>query len=228
MNFSFTFRLKQLQINLREYATDSDFDQLSFSLTQPTHGSLIRNGDIVNYTPTPGFIGLDSFSFQVSDGLATSTSTISINVTNSVPKTNWKKTNEPAPIDEYWISPTETLDVGTSSGFSAKVVSGPQTGRVIRFDEKVHFGETDLAGYLGLGSPAQRAELIRKYGKIGGRSTLLENDFDADMDPLKVALVRNVDFGILELSDDGSFLYEPDPQHTGDQSFTYKLFDGIQ
>ena len=48
------------------------------------------------------------------------------------------------------------------------------------------------------------------------------------MDPLKMALVRNVDFGILELSDDGSFLYEPDPQHTGDQSFTYKLFDGIQ
>ena len=171
-------------------------------------------------------MGTDSFSFRVSDGQAFSAniSTITINVTNTAPQTNWSE--KPVAIDEYWVFPNDILNVGYGE-ITAKVVKGPQSGRVIRLNDTVYNGQT-LSDYLGLGSPQLRTELQRRLTKIGGRSSLLENDFDADSDPLKVKLVRNVDYGSLELADDGTFIYEPDPLHAVDQSFTYRIYDGIQ
>ncbi|WP_366516527.1 Ig-like domain-containing protein [Microcoleus sp. PH2017_20_SFW_D_A] len=55
-------------------------------VTQPTKGKLVLNpkGDFT-YTPNPGFVGIDTFTYSVSDGAATVPSTVSIDVTNSLP-----------------------------------------------------------------------------------------------------------------------------------------------
>jgi len=221
---------KTLSIDLKDFAVDSDRDPLSFSiLAAPSQGALVHiGGTQYTFRAHAGFLGAESLIYRVSDGQEHNTGTITINVTNSAPKTNWKHTNEAAGPDEYWITGTGALDVGFTSSPAARVVKGPQAGRVIRLNELVHFGEVDLAGYIGMGSPAQRAELSRRFGKVSKRIPLLDNDYDADGDKLRAELVRSVNSGTFQLSDDGSFFYQPDGQSAGIQSFVYRVYDGIE
>jgi VCBS repeat-containing protein len=64
-------------------ATDADGDALTYTVaTQPAHGTLTGTAPNVNYAPAANYNGPDSFTFTVSDGLATSTAaTVSITVT---------------------------------------------------------------------------------------------------------------------------------------------------
>jgi Bacterial Ig domain len=63
-------------------ATDSDGDPLTYSVvSNPKHGSLSGTAPNVTYTPTSGFVGSDSFTFQAHDGQFNSNiATITINV----------------------------------------------------------------------------------------------------------------------------------------------------
>lgn len=67
--------------------SDVDGDPLTFSIvTAPTNGALsdpVSTGSTsatVTYTPTVEYVGPDSFTFQVDDGMATDTATVNINV----------------------------------------------------------------------------------------------------------------------------------------------------
>jgi hypothetical protein len=55
---------------------------------------------------------------------------------------------------------------------------------------------------------------------------VLENDSDPDDDPLTAVLVTTTQHGTLILSADGSFMYVPNAGYYGEDSFTYKAFDG--
>jgi uncharacterized repeat protein (TIGR01451 family) len=55
---------------------------------------------------------------------------------------------------------------------------------------------------------------------------VLANDRDADGDTLIAVLVDNVTNGTLALASDGSFTYTPSLDFFGQDSFTYKAFDG--
>ena len=52
------------------------------------------------------------------------------------------------------------------------------------------------------------------------------NDVDVEQDPLTVILVDSPAHGILSLEADGSFVYTPDPEYSGTDSFTYQVSDG--
>jgi VCBS repeat-containing protein len=56
---------------------------------------------------------------------------------------------------------------------------------------------------------------------------LLDNDRDADDDPLGVALVSGPSHGGLTLNADGSFVYTPDTNFNGADSFIYQVNDGV-
>ncbi len=50
-------------------------------LTQPANGSAVENGDgTITYTPGAGFIGVDSFTYDVTDGGDTDTATVTVTV----------------------------------------------------------------------------------------------------------------------------------------------------
>ncbi|QYA27097.1 tandem-95 repeat protein [Gramella sp. MT6] len=55
---------------------------------------------------------------------------------------------------------------------------------------------------------------------------VLINDTDSENDPLTAVLQTDVSNGTLELRPDGSFIYTPDPNYTGSDSFTYAANDG--
>jgi VCBS repeat-containing protein len=56
---------------------------------------------------------------------------------------------------------------------------------------------------------------------------VLDNDVDADGDPLTAVLATDVSHGALTLNADGSFSYAPDAGYVGDDGFTYVANDGI-
>ena len=60
---------------------------------------------------------------------------------------------------------------------------------------------------------------------IGGPG-VLANDSDVESDPLTAVLVTQPTLGKLTLNADGSFVYTPDANANGTDSFTYKVFDG--
>ena len=55
---------------------------------------------------------------------------------------------------------------------------------------------------------------------------VLANDSDVENDPLTAFLVVDVLNGTLILAEDGSFVYTPDVDFSGEDSFTYRAFDG--
>src|SRR4029079_7260460 len=68
-------------------ANDSDLDGDSLTankVTDPAHGSVTLNTDgSFTYTPVSNYFGADSFTYQASDGTASSTvATVNLSVTN--------------------------------------------------------------------------------------------------------------------------------------------------
>ncbi|WP_193378527.1 Ig-like domain-containing protein, partial [Singulisphaera acidiphila] len=71
------------------YATDEDAgDLLTYSLVaNASHGyATVGPDSYFAYTPYPGYVGTDSFTYVANDGLANSNvATVTINVTNAPP-----------------------------------------------------------------------------------------------------------------------------------------------
>ena len=67
--------------------TDPEGDGLSIvDVNQPANGTVVNNGDSLTYTPNPGFVGTDTFSYTVDDGHGgQATASVSIEVTNQAP-----------------------------------------------------------------------------------------------------------------------------------------------
>ena len=84
-------------------ATDPELDPLTYTIAaQPQHGTLgPLIGNSVDYRPTDGFTGSDSFTFSVSDGSLSATGTISITV---LPPVN----NPPTPVNDTATTPEDT------------------------------------------------------------------------------------------------------------------------
>jgi VCBS repeat-containing protein len=61
---------------------------------------------------------------------------------------------------------------------------------------------------------------------IAAAQGVLANDTDEDGNPLTAALTRDVEHGTVALAADGSFIYTPTPNYSGDDEFRYRASDG--
>ena len=72
----FSSTIKNTATNISLVSSDSDYDNLTYSITgtsaNPAYGSVTLDGSIATYTPNTGFEGTDSFYYAVSDGISTS------------------------------------------------------------------------------------------------------------------------------------------------------------
>lgn len=59
-----------------------------------------------------------------------------------------------------------------------------------------------------------------------GATSVLDNDFDLENDPLTAILTKKVKHGTLLLRSDGTFLYQHDGSKPNDDEFKYRAFDG--
>jgi Tol biopolymer transport system component len=82
--------LENTSVNIQLQASDPDGDALAYSvLTLPANGTLGGTGSQRTYSPKANFVGSDSFTFRVSDGVAQSSIVkFTINVDARVPIAN--------------------------------------------------------------------------------------------------------------------------------------------
>jgi CshA-type fibril repeat protein len=93
----------------------------------PAHGSAVLNPDgTITYTPTPGYVGPDSFSYTVSSGGVSETATISVVVTNAAPVANpdTASTPEDTPVSGNVLTNDTDSDPGDSKTVTQFVVDG--------------------------------------------------------------------------------------------------------
>jgi hypothetical protein len=138
--------------------TDADGDALVVTLISdaPDHGSIALFPDgHFTYTPTPGFVGTDSFVYQITDGFGGfDSATVTINVLNAAPD---------AVDDFYTTRPGQALSIAvpgvlgndSDADGDALVVTlisdAPDHGSIALFPDG-HFTYTPVAGYVGTDS----------------------------------------------------------------------------
>lgn len=75
-------------ISINVLANDSDEDPgdtLSIaSITQPMSGAAAINGSAITYTPNPGFIGIDTFTYAGTDGTDSEIGNVTVTVTSAI------------------------------------------------------------------------------------------------------------------------------------------------
>ncbi|HEY3322160.1 MAG TPA: Ig-like domain-containing protein [Planctomycetota bacterium] len=126
--------------------SDADGDTLSYSIVaQPQHGALSGTAPNLNYAPNAGYVGSDSFTFKVNDGLADSnTAAISIDVTNTVPAAAAKNVSTHGGMATEIVLSASDADSDT---LSYSVVAQPQHGALSGTAPNLSY--TPAAGYLG-------------------------------------------------------------------------------
>jgi VCBS repeat-containing protein len=135
---------------------DAEGDPLTALLVSGvSHGSLTLNANgSFSYTPTAGFVGADTFTYQANDGaLSSNTATVTINV------------NETAPVavnDSYSTNLDQALPVAApgvlsndtdaeGDALSASLVSGPSHGN-LAFNSNGSFSYTPFLAFVGYDS----------------------------------------------------------------------------
>ncbi len=132
---------------------DDDGDSLTASLSYGggvSNGTLTFNADgTFEYTPNPGFVGTDGFTYEISDGVTTSSASVRLIVQNKVPV---------AVGDSFRVHHDGSLPAGQSviandydgdqDSLTAILVSDVSHG-TLSFNSAGTFSYTPNAGYVG-------------------------------------------------------------------------------
>jgi hypothetical protein len=103
-----------LRDTLAGLASDVDDDELDFeAATEPDHGTLlVSSNGTFNYTPADGFVGDDTFTYRVDDGLTSDEGEVTVTVTDGDdrggPEAN--PTVSPEPGDSGWHDGDVTVE----------------------------------------------------------------------------------------------------------------------
>jgi VCBS repeat-containing protein len=133
--------------------TDPDGQALAVSAgTATSHGSFTLNTDgSFNYTPAPNFNGTDSFTYQASDGAASTaltTVTITVTAVNDAPTA----ANDTIPIakDSYaaFSLTNRSFDVDGDT-LTGTLVTSTQHGTLVFFGDQLAFTYQPTTGYTG-------------------------------------------------------------------------------
>ncbi|HEY0548458.1 MAG TPA: Ig-like domain-containing protein [Verrucomicrobiae bacterium] len=244
---------------------DADGDALMTVLANGAgHGTVTLNADgSFSYSPTIGFVGADSFTYQASDGIDVSEVT-TVNVTvNEIP--NRPPNSQP---DNYTTPRNTPLNVSALAGvlandtdldgdvFIADLQVSPLHGTV-NLSVDGSFLYTPAVGYTGVDSftyiafdgialsPAALATITvtgfntaptaqpDSYVTVKNTALnvaaplgVLANDTDIDSDPLTAVLMNSPGHGSVTLNANGSFVYTPNANYTGTDTFRYRANDG--
>jgi VCBS repeat-containing protein len=238
---------------------DADGDSLAATLVDDVdHGTLafVSDGSYV-YAPDAGFVGVDTFTYTVSDGAAISApATVTITVTNAAPISG----------DDAWSVRHDRQLVVAAPGvlandadpdsdpLTAAVLAGPGHGVVILLPDG-SFSYTPAAGFVGTDSFTYAASdgaatslgtvtisvtnavpvtSSDTYTVMSGSTLVvpsadgvLANDDDPDGDALSAVVVGATTRGTLTLDPSGRLRYVPDAGFVGTDWFTYRATDGI-
>ena len=239
-----------------ENDTDPDSPVLTAVLVDTvSHGELVLNADgSFVYTPDQDYNGTDTFTYKASDGDLESevaTVTITINPVNDAPVLDEIPDFTIPELELFTFTATATDVDDTELIFSlidppAGAEIEPETGVFTWTPAHEQIGEHEITLCVSDGEledcqtftitvirvNAAPIAMEDEY-TLNQDETLtveapgvLENDNDPDDDALTAVLVTTTQHGTLILSNDGSFVYIPNAGFYGEDTFTYKAFDG--
>jgi VCBS repeat-containing protein len=238
--------------------TDADGDALAFDflVSGVTNGTLV--GDAfgnLTYTPNAGFVGEDTFTYQVADGAGgTDIGTVTITVTNAAPDAgddivstragrvldiaaaDLLANDSDADGDTLAIDLlVDTVDNGllliTAEGFTYTPNAGfvGQDTFIYRVaDGFGGFDEATVTINVVNAAPVAVDDAITYHGRSATflAASLLANDTDADGDTLSFETIIGPLNGTL-VSDGDSLVYTPPAGFFGSETFTYTVKDGF-
>jgi Ca2+-binding RTX toxin-like protein len=235
---------------------DVDGDAISLdSFTQPANGSVVQNPDgTFSYTPNPGYNGVDSFTYTITDpaGLTdTATVNVTVNAINDAPET----VADDVVLDE---DTSATFDVLANDSdpdgdaLSVESFTQPTSGAVVQNPDGT-FTYTPTGDYNGADSftytvsdgngslttetvnitvnpvndaPVAVDDMVTLDEDASATFDVLANDNDIDGDTLSVESFEQPANGSVAQNPDGTFSYTPTPGFNGADSFTYTVTDG--
>jgi hypothetical protein len=218
-------------------ANDPAGSTLSFFSTQPSHGTAILLDDDAGYTPTPGYTGPDTFTYNTQFGTATVHVTVTANTSQPVDDSYTVAANS-----QNTVLTPHVLANDPAGSTLLYFATNPSHGSVLQLDGQVtytptpgytgpdsftyatQFGVATVSLTVGTTIPPAPVPADDTYS-VGHDATLtvsalngvLRNDENADT----VTVGTNVAHGSLNLSTDGGFTYTPASGYYGADSFTY-------
>ncbi len=236
--------------------TDPEGDALSFEVfTAPTNGVLVIQGNgNFTYTPNANYYGIDQAVYRVTDaGGATSSAQITFQVIST--NTNPELIDETVSVQEDGslngsVATNDIPQIGFPVTYS--LATAPNSGVFVlnsngsfSYTPAPNFNGTITATYIGndasggsdigtltlVVTPVNDAPLAQD-----DNATVLEdhtlnglansNDSDLEGNILSYSVLTEPMFGILVLNTNGSFVYTPNPNENGSDSFEYQVSDG--
>lgn len=234
--------------------TDPENDPLTAVLgSQPANGTLTFDASgSFSYTASPGFVGIDSFSYQAKDsqGNLSNSASVTITVRNRAPTVTDGGAISVVHGKSADISLLGNASDADNDPLTIAIVSGPSHGSLVRNSEGA-YTYTAYASYSGPDSFTFKANdgiidsdagtvpiTVTNYAPVasgnGGSTptgqTLIVSTVgvtDQDNDALTTSVVSGPLHGSVSLNNDGSFSYTPSAGYAGPDSFTYKANDGV-
>jgi len=232
--------------------SDPDGDALIIeSLTQPSNGNAVVDGEDVTYTPDPDFHGSDAFSYTIADSngaVASATVVVTVVGINESPTAQ----NDTATTSEDRPVTIAVLDNDTDPDGDTLVVESvslPLHGAAVRSGASIvytpspNYSGEDTFHYTvadGNGSTASANVTVNVLpendaprAQDDSTSTnedtaidiaVLSNDSDPDGDPLRVESVTQPDHGTV-VNDGTRVRYSPDSGFSGTDTFRYTASD---
>jgi Big-like domain-containing protein len=226
-------------------------------VTAPTKGDVTFSGSplVLTYTPRPNENGVDSFTYQVSDGDKTSnlgSVVVGINAVDDQPVI--QATLE---VDEdSTVTATLITDLD-GDPFTSKIATPPSHGTLtvdstnpgkFTYIPNADFNGADSVGLSvdqeftdgtvktvtgtvaitvrpANDPPAGVADTVRTVQGLAARFEPLANDRDIDGDTLAVSITSAPAGGSATVNDDGSIQYTPSPSFVGNTSLEYEVRD---
>ena len=241
---SYTFLEDSVNNSITLLGSDLDGDSLTYTYTNPSNGTLSCTNDNCLYTPNANYNGLDSFTYTVSDGVDSSTSTVSITVTAQ---------NDPPSSSDLNITTNEDTSVNFSlvgsdlDGDSLTYTyTNPSNGTLTCTNENCTY--TPNSNYTGSNSftytvsdgtnsssstvnitvnPVNDTPVSNNLNLTTNEDTDLNfslDSNDSDGDSLTYSYT-NPSNGTLTCTNENC-VYSPNTDFTGTDTFTYKVNDG--
>lgn len=228
---------------------DLDRDPLTYKLVSNSKNgtTTLNSNGVYSYTPNTNFMGVDSFSYKVNDGISDSqVSTVTINVNNYPPIVN--DTNVELHSNLKYNGEVKGTDI-EGDELTYNIKSTPKRG-LLTFNPDGTYNYTPYRNFVGVDSFSYVANdgindsMTAKVTLTINNSQPIANDTkiriysntpytgncnitDPDNDALYYNYVTNPSNGILKLKSDGNYVYTPNIGFIGTDSFTYMADDGI-
>ncbi|HEY3282266.1 MAG TPA: Ig-like domain-containing protein [Armatimonadota bacterium] len=230
--------------------TDPDGDVLSLvSVTPPAHGTANPSSRGIVYIPSPGFVGVDCFTYIVTDplgALASAEVTVTVRPANQAPTALAQsvRTAEDAPVavtlsgvDPEGEALSFTLlagpSHGTLTGTAPILVYTPSADYAGEdsFTFSVSDGalDSEAATVSLVVTPVNDAPSVTELtvpATAGVPTAITLKAADADGDPLTYEVVTAPKHGMLGSVTGAEVTYTADVGYTGTDSFTYRAADG--